>query len=507
MLDYAIRGGLILDGTGKSGYTGTVYMQDGKIALIETGDGTLEANASMDAAGQVICPGFIDIHSHSDEHSLKGIPCQSKLWQGITTEIVGNCGQSFVPRPDGAGQSLDAYAQAMQQAGMLTHFGVLIGHGQLRDLAMGCAMRPPRPEELERMQSLLNDWMEQGAFGLSLGLIYPPGSFCEPDELISLSRVVKAHDGLVSVHLRSEGAQIFEAVEEMLHVARVSGVRLEISHIKLSGRAQWGQAERLVQVLEAARRDGVRVTCDQYPYTASSTDLSVLLPDWAHEGGREKMQKRLGEPALREEMRKVVAQSLARRAQGQEVSIAYTEGGAPEVEGQDLLQIAGQWHIAPDEAALRLLEQCPHVSCVLHTMSVQDMEVFMAQPLISVGTDGLGYSADPAQVAGVPHPRNFGAFPRFLQTVRERRLISLPEAVHKMTGLPAQVLGLTGRGLLAPGMAADVCVLDPERVGAPVDYQHPVKRPEGIHAVWVSGALAYVHGVFTGVNAGRVLRE
>ena len=318
MLDYLIKQGLLIDGTGEKSYVADIAIDKGKIAKIGS-NLALEAKEVRNAKGMVVSPGFIDIHSHSDLCPfVKGLKPQSKLYQGITLEIIGNCGMSNLPVDDVSRKALTNFISTGLQLPMhglileddsisdyvkhvelypaATNVGVLIGHGTLRGCVVGFGMQKASAAELKRMKELLDRELTRGAFGMSLGLIYPPSSYGDMEEFIELAKVLKKHNAILTVHMRSESTQIFEAVEEMLEVARQTKVHLEISHLKLMGKTQWGRADELLQKLKAARQKGIDVTCDQYPYLATSTGLSALIPDWATDGGPQKMCARLVAP-------------------------------------------------------------------------------------------------------------------------------------------------------------------------------------------------------------------
>lgn len=525
MYQYVLKNASIADGTGQPLYQGDVCIQDGRIAdILPPCSG--QGETVLDLSGLVAAPGFIDIHTHSDTVPLQtGCPPESKLQQGVTLEITGNCGISHLPAPKEKqeelarfynailpasvgyasleDESVSDYAAHVAQHPPAIHYGVLIGHGTLRGAVMGFDMRQPTPEEQLRMERLLDQQLEEGAFGMSLGLIYPPSSFAQRDELVGLAKVLAARGCILSVHIRNESDQVFQSVEEMLDVARRSGVHLELSHLKLMGKAQWGQTQRLLDMLDQARAQGVRVTCDQYPYNASSTGLSALAPGWAHDGGVACLTQRAQHPSP--QLLDAISAEMERRGGASAVLVVDTHGCLPEVHGKTLEEISQLWSIPPAEATARCLALCGgSVSCIYFTMDMDDVCRIMRDMNISVGSDGVSYDyASAAQHCF--HPRNFGTFPRFLQTVRERELMPVEKAVYKMTGLPARVLGLKDRGLLQPGKAADLTVFDPQLIADRSTFTNSAVKPAGIHYVFVSGQLALDHGTPTGARAGTVL--
>lgn len=525
MFDYVLQGGLVADGTGQSSFQGDVCIQDGKIAaVLPHFQG--ECRRVLDVTGKIVSPGFIDIHTHSDTIPLlSDMNPESKLFQGVTLEITGNCGISHLPAPpqrreelarfynaalpasvahaDLEDPDLEHYAARVAQHPPAIHYGVLIGHGTLRGAVMGFDMRPPTPKEQAEMERLLDRMLEQGAFGMSLGLIYPPSSFADREELVGLARVLAARDRILSVHMRSESTGLFDAVEEMLEVARRSGVHLEISHLKLMGRPQWGRSGALLDRLEHARQAGIRVTCDQYPYTAGSTGLSALAPGWAHDGGVTQLVRRAQNPSQR--LLEDIRRELERRGGPEAVLVVDTHGALPECDGRTLSEIAQERDLSPERAAADCLAQCGgSVSCIYFTMDPDDVCRIMRDPHISVGSDGVSYEYAAAAHHRF-HPRNFSTFPRFLQTVREKQLLPLETAVYKMTGLPASVLGLRDRGWIKAGMQADLTVFTWEQVEDRSTYLKPAVKPQGIDYVFVGGELALERGVQTAARRGRVL--
>lgn len=525
MYDYVLKNAVIADGTGAPLYTGSVCIQGGNIAaIVPEFEG--ELRRVIDVAGRVVAPGFIDIHTHSDTIPLmREMNPESKLYQGVTLEITGNCGISHLPvTPEKRREltefynamlpasvaftplenaSVAEYAAAVARCPPAIHYGVLIGHGTLRGAVVGFEMRPPTPEEQRRMEQLLDQQLEQGAFGLSLGLIYPPSSFAQQAELVGLAKVLASRDRILAVHMRNESDQVFEAVEEMLEVARRSGVRLEISHLKLMGKGQWGRTGELLERLERARGEGVRVTCDQYPYNASSTGLSALAPGWAHAGGVAQLTLRAQHPTAA--LLQAVQAEMERRGGPPAVLVVDTHGCLPECDGKTVQEIARLWGVDPAQAAVDCLARSGGtVSCIYYTMDMEDVCCIMRDLHISVGSDGVSYEYKTAAKSKF-HPRNFGTFPRFLQTVREKKLLPLEKAVYKMTGLPASVLGLTDRGKIQVGMAADLTVFDPERVADRSTYLDAAVKPLGIDYVFVEGEPALELGVQTASRRGRVL--
>ena len=525
MVDAVLSGGWIIDGTRTPPYQADLCIQDGKIVAISP---QWEGNCRtrVDVTGKIVSPGFIDIHTHSDTCPFSAVFPESKVAQGITLEIVGNCGVSAVPIlpscqaeqtaylrkiseipvPEEAVRdaSVQKYAAHVAQTGYPSHLGTLIGQGTLRAGIVGFQDRPLTPSEMEQMKFLLDDQLNQGALGLSLGLIYPPGSFSPTSELRELARVVQKHKKILAVHMRNEGPNIFQAVEEMLSIAEETGVHLHISHLKLMGKAQWGQAPRLLERIEASRQRGAVVTCDQYPYTATSTILAALLPRRAYDGGSAAMLRRVSDPDT--SLLRDIAEEMERRGGADAVLVASTHGSAPEYHGKTVSQLSVCLGLTPAETVAHILARCSGtVSAIYFSMSQEDVHTIMCDMHVAIGSDGSAFSLQDTQGLPSPHPRNIATFPRFLQTVREHRLMSLQDAVYKMTALPAAILGLRDRGTLEPGKAADITVFDYESVCDQCTFTNSLVAPSGIEHVLVSGVFSLKSGSITGARPGQVL--
>ncbi|MBQ8089806.1 MAG: amidohydrolase family protein, partial [Pyramidobacter sp.] len=452
---------------------------------------------------------------------------ESKLAQGVTTEITGNCGMSVVPSTPETNaaiseyffselelprhglsiegmHSLSDYAARVAAKGTAINYGLLVGHGTLRGAVMGFVDRDPSAAEMEQLEDRLEQELDAGAFGMSLGLIYPPSAFSKREELVELAKVLAAHDSLLTVHMRSEGPRIFEAVDEMIDITRKSGVHLEISHLKLMGKPQWGRSGELLAKIEAARAEGLNINCDQYPYTATSTSMTALLPGWAHDGGISELAKRVAAPT--DELKSAAAKEMDNRGGPSCVMVSGTHGMHPEWEGKTVEQIAASFGCAPVDAVMRVLTSCNgSVACIYFCINESDMLNIMKDMRISVGSDGYGFSFDRAITATNPHPRSFGTFPRFLRIVREHALMPLEDAVYKMTGLPAAVLGLNDRGVIREGAAADLTVFDWNAVTDTSEFTDSVRAPRGIEHVIVNGAVALKGGVAQKTRTGGAL--
>jgi N-acyl-D-amino-acid deacylase len=527
MHELLIRGGQIVDGTGAGAVTGDVAVGGGVIREV----GRLQRPAArrvVDADGAVVAPGFIDLHTHSD-FTLPRFPrAPAMTRQGVTTQVLGNCG--FSPYPTAAATAgllraasafldagldwdwsdLDGYARRLAALPLACNLALLVGHGSVRVAVMGFDDRAPTPAELDAMRELVRVAMRQGAFGLSSGLIYAPGSFAQTAELAELARVAAVQGGFYASHIRDEAAGLLDAMGEAIEIGRRSGAGVQLSHHKAMGSANWGRVRDSLALLERAH-SGQDVLADQYPYTAASTTLLSLLPGWAVAGGVPAIRERLADPTVRLRL----VEDLARRERGEleagerqlepaSVVIADVPDGAMERHrGSSLVEAARAEGIGAGELVLRLLDEAPAgVPIVWHGMDEADVRAVLAHPLVAVASDG--WTLDPA-LGGVPHPRSYGTFVRVLGRYVREGVLSLEAAVRKMTGLPARRLGMADRGTVAAGMAADLVVFDPDRVVDRATYQQPHAFCDGVSHVVVNGHLVIDGGDDTGAPAGRVL--
>lgn len=525
MYDLVLKGGLVVDGVRTKPYMANVCIKDGKIAKI-TPDPVTDAGQILDVSGQAVAPGFIDIHSHSDASPLMDYDVESKIAQGVTTEITGNCGLSIMPaNPEHLDEieqyvtsqlelplygkkvtqmSVTDYAQAVKERGASINYGALIGHGTLRLAVMGFVNRDPDEREMEQLKALLDRELSRGAFGMSLGLIYPPSAFSAKEELVELAKVIKKHDAVLTVHMRNEGPRVFEALDEMLEITERSGVHLEISHLKLMGKPQWGRSGELLKKIEDAKARGLNINCDQYPFTATSTSLTALMPHWSHAGGRPEMLRRLKERegTICEE----IGVEMENRGGPDTIRITSTHGYHPEYEGKYVSELAELFGVSPVDAVVKVLVDCnTSVNSVYFCINEQDMLNIMTQMYICIGSDGYSMSYDPEITKTNPHPRSFATFPQFLQTAREHKLMPLEDAVYKVTGLPAQVLGIKDRGVLREGFAADLTVFEPEGIASQSTFLDSKVRPAGINCVIVNGQFALKDAKLTDKREGAVL--
>lgn len=506
MYDLMIKNGLIIDGNCGKPTRGDVGISKDTIVSVgpaPVGEGALV----IDAEGQVVCPGFIDIHSHSDTVPFSPHLCDSKVQQGVTTELCGNCGSSAIPSasPDAPERlrSVRGYTEAINRAGHLLNTATLIGHSNLRLSVMGFTNRAPDEKEQRALEDLLDRELSDGAFGMSLGLIYPPSAFSQREELLRLARVAAAHDALLSVHLRNEGNRVFDAVREMLSIAGESGVHLEISHLKLMGKSQWGKAPDLLQLIRDARAAGIRVNADQYPFCASSTSLKALLPHETQDGGKEALLERLSAPTR--DLTDAITAQIAERGGAETILVANAARNAA-FNNRFLSDIAAGLSLSPAEAVIHLL-RVTHAStrAIYFCMDEKDMLSILPELYISVGTDAASSSYDPQITKYVPHPRNYATYPRYFHEIRTHDLLPLEDAVYKCTGLPASVIGLSDRGTLVPGNKADIVIFDPTAFRDRSDYSESRIKPTGISNVIINGSPVLCDGKMIERRAGRAL--
>ncbi|MFH2112210.1 MAG: D-aminoacylase [Candidatus Bathyarchaeota archaeon] len=519
--DLVVRNGVILDGSGNPWYRGDVGVSSGVIAAI--GKSGESADRVIDARGMVVAPGFIDIHSHSDYNVLREPRAESKVRQGVTMEVIGNCGNSAAPMSEALREYRSKYMAAMMgdeqrynwttmgdYMGLVESLGAafnvvpLVGHGTLRQNAVGNEDREPTNSEMREMKRLLRESLKAGAWGLSTGLIYTPSVYADTDEIVKLAKVTAEYDSIYATHIRGEGDTLIEAVDEAIAIGRRANVKVQIAHFKACGSKNWGKTAATLRMVEEARAQGVDVTFDQYPYTASSTGLAALLPRWAQDGGAVKLLERLRDPKVRNRVR---AQPTEEMEDWSRIIIVQAKGN-PRYEGLSLQEIAGLEGKEPlDSMCDLLISEEAQVMVVLHEMVEEDVVRVMRSPIGMVGSDGRAVSPDGMYGRSMVHPRYYGTFPRVLGEYVRRGVIALPEAVRKMTSAPAQRLGIWDRGLIRVGFKADLVVFDPATVKDEATFEDPHRYPSGIPYVIVNGVPVVDNGEHTGALPGRVLRK
>lgn len=517
MLDWKITGGQLLDGTGSAALPADVGVKGDRITC--TGDlSRVDAVNVFSAAGHYVCPGFIDAHSHSDTYLLLQPESVSKIFQGITTEIIGNCGVSAAPLTDlsqlpadwadkqypSSWQTVAEYLELLEKCCPAPNVCMLIGHGKIRAWVMGYEARPARPEEIRAMTRLLEECLDQGGIGLSTGLIYPPGLYADIDELEKLAGTAARHQGIYASHMRSEGRNLIEAVNETISIGRKTGIRVEISHLKTAGRENWPLVDKALDLIRNARKKGMNIAADRYPYTAAATELDVVFPGWMAEGGRESELKRLRSKPERERLKQEL---LEMKDNDYWNSIVVGSTGNVNFRGKKLTDIAEMLDMHPVDAALFLIDADElKTGAFFFGMNEENMWKILAEPWVMPGTDASLRAPYGLLSHDFPHPRAYGSFPRFLKSSLQGRTVPVHEAVRKMTSLPATHFNLKQRGVLSEGFMADIVVFDPEKINDTSTFKEPHKLAEGIELVMVNGIETLSRGKLTGKRAGRVLR-
>ncbi|MDA0990099.1 MAG: D-aminoacylase [Verrucomicrobia bacterium] len=519
MLDYKIINGTVYDGSGRDPLVADVGLRGERITAM--GDlATAEAAQTIDATGHYVCPGFVDAHSHSDTYLIIQPDADSKLFQGITTEIVGNCGASAAPLHDpyklpsdwldktypAKWQTVADYREQLETARPAPNVVLLIGHNTLRAGAVGYEDRHATADELALMQHRLAEALDEGGAGLSTGLVYAPGLFAPREEIVKLADVVAARGKIYTSHMRSEGSRLLEAIEETISIGRDAGCRVQVSHLKTSGKKNWHLLDGALALIEAARADGMEVASDRYPYTASCTDLDVIFPDWAASGGRAAVLARLRDPSQRRRIREDILKTRA-GDYWEIVRIGSTHHPDNErFKGWPLLDIAAALKLDPVDTVLYLTDSDELMtSAFFFGMSEANMWRILAQPYVMFGSDASLRAPHGQLSHDHPHPRAYGSLSRFIRASLDGETIAFAELVRKATSLPAQQFRLQDRGMLQPGKFADVVVLDPDRIQTLSDYGHPHQLSTGIEQVFVNGTHTMRDGKLTGQRAGRLL--
>jgi N-acyl-D-amino-acid deacylase len=484
--DLVIRHGRLIDGTGVAAVAGDVAVRGDRIEQV--GTVTERGAVEVDARGLAVSPGFIDVHTHDDFAVVLDPEVRFKTLQGVTSEVVGNCGMGAAPyrvaslvadafhpgRPLPEWDGYAGYLERFAAEPASVNVAALVGHGTVRGTVLGGAARAPSGEELARMRELVREGLAAGAVGYSSGLVYDPGRHADTDELVALAEELAEAGGLYATHMRDEGEGLLGAVREAISIGERAGVPVQISHHKAAGKAAWGLVQRSLRLIEEARERGVRVTADQYPYTAGSTVLRAVVQH----------AERLG----------------AEEGGGRSV-VVVAAPNQPEAEGRSLTELGAAWGCDAITAAERVLERDPNAWAVMHSMNEDDVCSVMRHPTTMIGSDGIPTDG------GKPHPRLYGTFARVLGHYVRAGVLGLEEAVHRMTGFPAATFGLAGRGRLEPGAFADLVLFDPARIDDVSTYEAPRHHPPGIHHVFVNGAAVVRDGEHTGARPGRALRR
>jgi N-acyl-D-amino-acid deacylase len=518
-----IRGGALYDGQSSEPRQVDLVISGDKIESVGPAP-TGHFDRVIDATGRVVAPGFVDSHTHSDFSAFFYPDAGCRVHAGVTTEVIGNCGMGAFPL---AGEAREQQRENFARHGVELTWGdfaefldaagkhpyavnrvPLMGHGTLRTRYVGREDRGATGSEVREMTSALEAALDGGAWGLSTGLIYPPGCYTPTDEIARLAEVTARRGGVYASHIRSEGDRIEEALEEFAEIARTSGARAIVSHLKLSKRRNWSKMGWLIEFFERLHAEGLCVEADRYPYAAGSTVLGIVLPEWVHEGGREAACQRLADPGQREEIRAEIAADVYPEFWSEIVVAGVWSEESRDCEGLNLVEIA-QMRSAPspfDAAVDLLLRERMRVDCVFFRMSEANLETILRLPFVGIGSDSEVRSLEAKRFEGKPHPRCFGTAPRVLgRFVRERGVLTLGEAIVKMTGKVAGFYGLKDRGGLAPGLAADVIVFDPDSVADTATYEEPYSYAVGFDYVFVNGEPVLDGGAATELRPGRML--
>ncbi len=527
LVDTVLRGGKIVDGAGNPWYWGDVAIDGDRIVAI--GNVSLHGRHEIDVAGKVIAPGFIDIHSHSDWTLFQNGNAESKIRQGVTTEVLGE-GFSGAPysgemkakviqvgERDVSIATFADYFAALEDSTISVNVASYVGICNLWQCVMGYSFDRPSPEQLTQMQALLAQSMDDGTLGLAAQIMTPPGSLATAEDLIQLCRVVHERGGRFAIHIRNEGSLVFDSVAEAIRVAEQTHVPTDVIHLKIADEKYWGNMRGIIELFDSARQRGVNVQANVYPYTRGNNDLSSIIPPWAHEGGVEQLLLRLADPAMRERLKHDIENGLENwynhyTAVGKDWSRMLVAEPGP-YRGQTMDQVLAKKR---DQGATGdnldllfdiLIEHKGAVSTVYAHHEERDMMLALSQPWCSVGSDGYALATSGVLREGNPHPRSFGTFPRVLGVyVRENGTLRMEEGVRKMTSQNANKIGVYDRGLLRPGLFADITVFDEATVADGSTYTEPFQYPQGIELVMVNGQIVVEQGEHTGARPGKVLR-
>ena len=526
MFDVVIRGGTLIDGTGTTGYSADLAIQGDTIVAIGNSI-EAETHQSVDATGKVVTPGFIDLHSHADMSFFIDPDADSKITQGVTFEYVGNCGISFcAPLIGEAASDLNTrkawydtdwspdwtsfsdFLDALEKTGSNINVATQVGHGTIRKAIMGMDTRAPDSGELKQMQALVAEGLDAGALGFSTGLSMAPGYYSLAIEVFELVQVAADRNKLYSSHIRdssTEGPGLFVATMEALEAGRRTGAKVQVSHLKANGPLR-GRSSDLIEMIDRAQDDGIDAAADVYPYVSASGPMSGnVFPRWALEGGRKKALERLQDADLRAQIVNGLEQAFEKFSGPSKIAVA-NYAPDPSLEGQRLPEIARQMDCTESEALARLYEGFD-AQLVITGMAQEDVDLISSAPSVAIASDGSSLRSTGPLSAGKPHPRSYGTFPRFLKRVRETNLVTLEEAIRKMTTLPAERLQLTRRGRLAPGYFADVVIFDPAEIEDIATFEEPHKYSRGVEDVFVNGVDVVKNSEVTGNRPGRVIRS
>jgi N-acyl-D-amino-acid deacylase len=497
--DLVIANGRVVDGAGNPWFRADVAVKDGRIARVGHVE-PAQARRVVDARGQIVAPGFIDVHTHV-ESIYRQPEAENFVRMGVTSLVTGNCGSSATDVKEFLGR--------IREQPLSVNLATLVAHGSVRAKVMGLGNREPTPDELSQMEALVEQGMKDGALGLSTGLIYVPGMYAKTEEVVALARVASRYDGLYATHMRNEGTEVAEAIRESIQIGERAHLPVEISHFKISARKLWGKSDVTLGLVREARRRGLSVTVDQYAYTASSTSLDVRLPDWLLAGGREEGRKRLAEKETRARVVREMKEGLKKSGfKDYDYAVVASYAPNPSFDGKSIKvitkEVRGKSDLNSQIAQILEMYEAGGAGMVYHGMSEEDVKEIMREPFTMIASD----SGVRRFNEGMPHPRGYGNNARVLgHYVRELRILSLEDAVRKMTSLPAQTFNLRDRGLLREGFAADIVVFDDASVGDRSTFERPHQYPSGISHVLVNGVPVLDDGRMTEARPGAALRR
>lgn len=533
MYDLIIKNIKTYDGSGGAPFVSDVGIKGDRIVKIGTIKKACQPSAVshqpeiINRSGLCLSPGFVDIHSHSDYYLLIDPLAQSKVRQGVTTEVGGNCGYSASPifgSPleerrksykeqfglDLSWTDLKGYIERIEKGGISLNYCQLAGHNTIRASVAGVVDREPSPDEMERMERIVEKAMDDGAVGMSVGFAYTPSCFAKKDELSNLCKIVAKRGGIFTTHIRSEGRNLIESIEEVISIARVSGVRLQISHLKTFGEENWVKLDRVFDLIESAADEGIDIACDRYPYTAANTGLQAVLPEWVFDGGKEKAIERLKNNRARKDIRNELLKKYPSNGYWDSVMISQVVTDKnKDAEGKTVKEGADIYKKDTIDFLFDILiEENLEVDAIYFSMNEENMKRILKKDYVMIGSDSGARSTDGLLGAGLPHPRTFGTFPKVLgRCCKDEKLFDLSTAIYKMTSFPCKRIGIKNRGLIKEGYFADLVIFNSDTISDTATYEFPKSYPTGIEYVIVNGRITVKNGKHTEAKAGRVLRR
>ncbi len=520
MFDYLIKNCIVIDGSGSEPFEANIGIIGDRITYVGRAD--MPAVEVIDAKEMIASPGFIDTHGHSEFTLLADGRAEGKLSQGITTEINGNCGLSAAPLYGEALEhrekdlkslgikerwsTFNEYFNILKKKGFSINFATLCGHGNLRASVIGYKDRKADTNAIEQMKWLLADAIKAGAKGLSTGLIYPPGVYSDTEELIELSKLLKNNSLIYASHMRSEGDELIDAIREVVRIGKESGTSVHISHLKTAGERNWHKVNEVIKLIEVYRSEGLNLTFDRYPYIAASTDLDTILPSWVYDGGVDEEIRRLIDPVTAAVIKKEIGDKDDGYWRGIFIS-SVTKQENKWMEGKSLFDVAKRKKKMPLDVLFDILiDERVNVGAIFFSMSEENLKRFLKLPYAMIGSDSSARSFSGATSNGRPHPRGFGSFPRFISRyVRDEGLMTISDAIRRITHLPSMTFGLKERGLIKEGFYADIVVFDYDKITDRATFEEPYRKSEGIAYVFVNGRLSVKEGEIIDTTAGRII--